>query len=85
MENPKIGQLHGRSEYVTEAASHIRENVGFILDSPVLKDKIASLQLPNIRKNSKRIKKLIQISEIITYNLVIEKIFLIMIQKSGAA
>lgn len=85
MENQKIGQLHGRSENVTKAASQIRENVGFISESPVLKDKTAPLQLPNIRKNSSWIKKLMQISEIITSNLVIETFFLIMIQKSGTA
>ena len=50
MENPKIGQFHRRSEYLTKAASQIRENVDFVQDSPVLKDTIDSFQLPNKKK-----------------------------------
>lgn len=57
MENPKIGQLHVKNEYMTKTASQIRENVYSISHSPILKDKIDSLQFPNIRKNSKWIKK----------------------------
>ena len=58
MENPKTGQLHVKNEYMTKTASQIRGNVYSISDSPILKDKIDLLQLPNVRKNSKWIKNL---------------------------